>query len=144
MLCIQLVTSITQQEDVRDELTGVRLGDEEENKTLLRSEGGDVDVFIFLVFQSIAGKRVPDVNGREVDAGGPLRGLGELGLNDCAEHSRPRNNKGKIFRPFSRCLPGRFRPVCQLHRHFAFCGVLLAFWLVSLAPQPVLAGRKFW
>ena len=58
-----------------DELTGVRLGDEEENESPLHSETRDVDVLIFLVLQSINGKRVPDVNGREVDAGGSLRGL---------------------------------------------------------------------
>ena len=63
-----------------DELTGVRLGDEEENESPLHSETRDVDVLIFLVLQSINGKRVPDVNGREVDAGGSLRGLVELGL----------------------------------------------------------------
>jgi len=94
VLYIQLVTSITRQEYVGDELTGICLGDEEENESLLRGEGGDVDVLIFLVLQSIAGKRVPDINIREVGAGGLLRGLVELGLNDRAEHLCPRNNKG--------------------------------------------------
>jgi hypothetical protein len=72
----------------REELTGIRLGDKEENKSLLRSEGRDIDVLIFLVLQSITRKRVPDVNRREVGAGGPLRFV-ELGLNEHAEHWCP-------------------------------------------------------
>ena len=70
-------------------LTGVRLGDEEENETLLCGEGRDVDVLVFLGFQSVAGKSVPDVNRREVDAGRPLCGLVELRLTEHAGHQRP-------------------------------------------------------
>ena len=32
-----------------NEFTGIRLGDEEENKSLLHNESRDVDVLIFLV-----------------------------------------------------------------------------------------------
>jgi len=32
-----------------NKLTGIRLGDEEENKTLLRGESRDIDVLVFLV-----------------------------------------------------------------------------------------------
>lgn len=55
-----------------DELTGIRLGDEEENKSLFRSESRDVDVLIFLILQSITRESAPYVNRREVGAGGPL------------------------------------------------------------------------
>jgi len=69
-----------------NELTGVRLGDEEENKSLLRGEGRDVDVLVFLGLQSVAGESVPNVNRREIDAGRPLCGLVELRLIEHAEH----------------------------------------------------------
>ena len=55
-----------------DELTGICLGDEEENKSLFRSESRDVDVLIFLILQSITRESAPYVNRREVGAGGPL------------------------------------------------------------------------
>ena len=63
--------STTHWEDV-GELTGIRLGDEEENESLLRGESRDVDVLIFLVLQSVARESAPYVNRREVGAGGPL------------------------------------------------------------------------
>jgi len=72
-----------------DELTGIRLGDQEENKSLFRGQSRDVDVLVLLVLQNMAGKRVPDVNGREVCAGGPLCGLVELSLNNDAEYQCP-------------------------------------------------------
>lgn len=67
------------------ELTGIRLGDEEENKSLLRSESRDVNVLVFLVLQSVARKSVPNVKGCEVDGGGPLRGVVEFSLNSRPE-----------------------------------------------------------
>ena len=61
-------------------LTGVRLGNEEENESFLSGESRDVDVLIFLVLQSIARKGVSNVNSREIYAGRSFCGFVEFSL----------------------------------------------------------------
>lgn len=64
----------------RNKLTGVRLGNEEENKSFLGGESRDFDVLIFLVLQSVAREGVSNVDSCKVCAGSPLRGLVEFSL----------------------------------------------------------------
>ena len=83
-----------------NELTGVRLGDEEENKSLLRSESRDVDILVFLGLQGVAGECVPNVNRCEVDVGGPLCGLVKLRLTDALNVSIRETLRGKYSNLF--------------------------------------------